>query len=474
MLCRFVLLKISRECAREFRCIFKIVGREGAELLRLHKARKELIGDSARLLHLLGRELQAIKDAREVGRGRLGHDVGEVDILAYARKVDVEPREINSGKIHTGGRTGERGRIERECAFERGLVDREHAAQVHTLLGLALQLVEGLAGKDIGIGMRKLLLDNLRIGSTVHKLERQSVRVGDTRAKRRGIGRLIRLDHANNAQVNARVNLARHEVGVIRHIGPSARFGILAIDIGGREDFERSGKCVLVGEIDIGVRRLYLAVCRHGARNKVVELVDVQGTDAVERVVAHGATARKYKHRLVGRRGPVARHNVILRIEKTLVVDHLVKDIRAHRAHASRSRRAGAAAHRSSHGIGHELYGRFVTHARTVDDRSHTVVVLDSVDVLVDAIAAVVQPFFEARHVVGFDTRKHVFDSRDHGDLVGFLRGTVGVLSASIVRGGGAVAVHHGGKVVILTGDRERVARKRILLDLLDVIVHAV
>ena len=157
-----------------------------------------------------------------------------------------------------------------------------------------------------------------------------------------------------------------------------------------------------------------------------------------------------------------------------LVIDHFVKDIRAHGAHASRSRRAGAAAHRSSHGIGHELDRRFVTRACTVDDGSHAVVVLDSVDVLVDAIAAVVQPFFEARHVVGFDTCKHIFNSRDHGDLVGFLGRALGILSAGIVRGGGAVTVHHGRKVVILARDRERVARKRILFDLLDVIVHAV
>ena len=45
----------------------------------------------------------------------------------------------------------------------------------------------------------------------------------------------------------------------------------------------------------------------------------------------------------------------------------------------------------------------------------------------------------------------HLFDSRDHGDLVGFLGRALGILSAGIVRGGGAVAVHHGGKVVILT-----------------------
>ena len=50
--------------------------------------------------------------------------------------------------------------------------------KIHSLFGLALQFVERLARKDIRLGVGKLLLHNLRIGSAFHKLASQRMRIG--------------------------------------------------------------------------------------------------------------------------------------------------------------------------------------------------------------------------------------------------------------------------------------------------------
>ena len=109
---------------------------------------------------MLGRKFQTVKDTREIWGWRFGHDVAEVDVLPNARKVNVQTRQIDTRKVHTAGCTRERRRIERERALERRLVHTEHAAQIHALLGLALQLIERLARKDIRLGMGELLLNN--------------------------------------------------------------------------------------------------------------------------------------------------------------------------------------------------------------------------------------------------------------------------------------------------------------------------
>ena len=120
---------------------------------------------------MLGREFQAVKDAREIWSRRFGHDVTKVDVLANARKINIQARQIDARKINAvAGRTRERRRIKRKRTLERRLVHTEHTAQINALLGLALQFVEGFARKDIRLGVGKLLLHNLRIGGALHKL----------------------------------------------------------------------------------------------------------------------------------------------------------------------------------------------------------------------------------------------------------------------------------------------------------------
>ena len=204
------------------------------------------------------------------------------------------------------------------------------------MLGLALQFIERLARKDIRLGVSKLLLHNLRICGAFHKLTSQCMRIGDARGQCARVGRLIGPHHAHNVYVDTVGNLGGHKVGVARHIGPHAGLFVFAIRIGRRQHFKRRGQRIVVGKISTGLGRLDLTVSRHSTVNQVVELIDIQRTDTVERVIAHRATARKHHHGFAGRRGPMTGDDIVLAVEQALVVNHLVKDRGSHGFHAHR------------------------------------------------------------------------------------------------------------------------------------------
>ena len=327
--------------------------------------------------------------------------------------------------------------------------------------------------------MRKLLLHNLRNGGALHKPASQCMRIGNARRQRTRIGCLVRSHHAHNAHVNTIGNLGGHKVGVARHVGPHAGLFVFAIGIGRRQYLKRRGQRIVVGKVGAGLGRLNLTVSRHGTVNQIVELIDIQRTDAVERIVAHRAAARKHHYGFVSRRRPMAGDNIVLAIEQTLVVDHLVKDRGSHGFHAHRCRRARASAHGLGHGVGHQPDRLLIALAGTIDNRRYTVAVLNGVDIFVDAVATGIEPCLKARHVVRLNARKHILYGRNHGNFIGSLSlaagtvvGRIHVFRRVIIRS--PLSAHHGRQVVILLGNGERVARERILLDLFDVAVYAV
>ena len=347
------------------------------------------------------------------------------------------------------------------------------------MLGLALQLIERLARKDIRLGVGELLLHNLRISGAFHKLASQRMRIGNARRQRARIGRLVRSHHAHNVHVDAIGNLGGHKVGVARHVSPHAGLFVFAIRIGRRQHLKRSRQRIVVGKVGAGLGRFDPTVGRHSTVNQVVELIDIQRADAVERVVAHRAVARKHHHGLVGRRRPMAGNDIVLAIEQALVVNHLVKDRGSHGIHAHRCRRARTSAHGLGHNVGNKPNGFLVTLTRTIDNRRHAIAVLDGVDLFVDTIATGIEPCLKARHVVGLNTCEHILYGRDHRNLIGSLSFAAGVAVRRVLALGrlpfrSLVPAHHGRQVVILLGDRKRITRERILLDLFDVIVHAI
>ena len=305
------------------------------------------------------------------------------------------------------------------------------------------------------------------------------MRIGNARRQRTRIGRLVRSHHAHNVHVNTVGNLGSHKVGVVRHVGPHAGLFVFAIGIGRRQHLKRRGQRIVVGKVGAGLGRFDLTVSRHGAVNQVVELIDIQRTDAVERVVAHRTAARKHHHGFVGRRGPMTGDDIVLAVEQALVVNHLVKDRGSHGFHAHRCRRARASAHGLGHGVGHQPDGLLIALAGTIDNRRYTVAVLNGVDLFIDAVTTGIEPCLKARHVVGLNARKHVLYGRNHGNLIGSLSlaagtvvGRIRVFRRAIIRG--PLPAHHGRQVVILLGNGEWVARERILLDLFDVAVYAI
>ena len=305
------------------------------------------------------------------------------------------------------------------------------------------------------------------------------MRVGNARGQRARVGGLVGSHHAHNMHVDTVGNLGGHKVGVARHIGPHAGLFVFAIRIGRRQHLKRRGQRIVVGKVGAGLGRLDLTVGRHGAVNQVVELIDIQRADAVERIVAHRATTRKHHHGFVGRRGPMTGDDIVLAVEQALVVDHLVKDRGSHGFHAHRCRRARASAHCLGHGVGHQPDRLLIALACTIDNRRYTVAVLNGVDLFIDAVATGIEPCLKARHVVGLNARKHILYGRNHGNFIGSLSlaagtvvGRIHVFRRAIIRG--PLPAHHGRQVVVLLGDRKRVTRERILLDLFDVIVHAI
>ena len=305
------------------------------------------------------------------------------------------------------------------------------------------------------------------------------MRIGNARRQRTRIGRLVRSHHAHNVHVNTVGNLGSHKVGVVRHVGPHAGLFVFAIRISRRQHLKRGRQRIVVGKVGTGLRRFDPTVGRHSTVNQVVELIDIQRADAVERVVAHRTAARKHHHGFVGGRGPVTSDDIVLAVEQTLVVDHLVKDRGSHGFHAHRCRRTCASAHGLGHSVGNKPDGLLVALAGTIDNRRYTVAVLNGVDFFIDAVATGIEPCLKARHVVGLNARKHILYGRDHGNLIGSpslaagtVVGRIHVFRRVIIRS--PLSAHHGRQVVILLGNGERVTRERILLDLFDVIVHAI
>ena len=311
--------------------------------------------------------------------------------------------------------------------------------------------------------MGKLLLHDLRIGSALHKLASQRMRVGNARGQCARVRRLVGSHHAHNAHVDTVSNLGRHKVGIAGHVSPHAGLFVFAIGIGRRQHLKRRGQRIVVGKVGTGLGRLDLAVGRHGTVDQVVELIDIQRTDAVERVVAHRAAARKHHYGFVSRRRPMPRHDIVLAVEQALVVNHLVKDRGSHGFHAHRCRRARASAHGLGHGVGHQPDRFLIALARTIDNRRHAIAVLDSIDLFIDTVATGIEPCLKARHIVRFNTCEHVLYGRDHRDLIGPLSLAAGsaigralALGRLLIRA--PLSAHHRRQVVILFGNRKRVA----------------
>ena len=445
-----------------------------------HKALGELACQAHDLPDLVRSEggvdvsVRIAKDGREVRRGRTGDQGAHVKRGRDCRGVNARARHVDAREVDAA----ELGRVEGEGAPELCLVDREEAAQVNALLGLVLELVEGLAGEDVRVGVRELLPDDVGAGRAGHELLGEAMGVGDARAEGVGVGGLVGPHDAHDLEVKTVCHLLGHELRVVGHVGPTAGLGVGAVGLTGAQHLEGLVEGVLVGEGHVVLGHVHVAGGSHGGLHHAGQLAGVKHADAVERVVAHAAVAVEDQDGLVGGRGPTARHHVVLLGEKVLVVDHLVEDGRGAGHGAGHCRLAGSAAHGRGEGAGAEL-DRVAHGVGRVNEGRHAVVILDGVDLVADARVARVEVGLEALEVVGLHGGEHVLEHGELRDGIGLrdgLRGGAGAIGGRVGRagvGGGALP-QHAAHVVALLGDGERIAGERVLLHLGDVLVHAV
>ena len=295
-----------------------------------HKALGELAGQTHDLPDLVGGEgrvdvaVRIAEDGREVRRGRTGDQGAHVKRGRDCRGVNAHARHVDAREVDAA----ELGRVEGKGAPELCLVDGEEAAQVNALLGLVLELVEGLAGEDVRVGVRKLLPDDVGAGRAGHELLGEAMGVGDARAEGVGVGGLVGPHDAHDLEVKAVCHLLGHELRVVGHVGPAAGLRVGAVGLAGAQHLEGLVEGVLVGKGDVVIGHVHVTGGSHGGLHHAGQLAGVKHADAVERVVAHAAVAVEDQDGLVGGRCPTARHHVVLLGEKVLVVDHLVEDVR--------------------------------------------------------------------------------------------------------------------------------------------------
>ena len=314
------------------------------------------------------------------------------------------------------------------------------------------------------------------------------MRVGDALRERRGLGRRARLHHTHDLEVEAVRDLLPYERGVIGHVRPTARLGVLAVEIGGGQHLEARPQGILVGEVHVDLGHIDLARAAHGAVHHAIELGGVEHAEAVKRVVGNLAAGREHEHAFIGLARPTTGHHVVLLVEQLGIVNHLVEGggARHHRArHGGRARPAG---HSRGQGVGRDL-DRIGTLVRAVHERRDAVIVLDGGHLSFELIGVLIEEGLEARHVVRLHAGEHVGEHGEHGNLITRLglgvivRGGSRVVTGRALprRAGGIfarrsarVARHHAREVVALAGNGERIARQRVLLDFGDIAVHTV
>ena len=193
--------------------------------------------------------------ALEVDIGELGvarGEAGEVEVLGIhgwgsdGCRARVEVRKIKVAHIERARievRCGHRAEIETaevhlelrlvdlECAADLLLVDRKQGAHVEVVaLIVVFEFVECLSGENVDIGMRPLLVDDLRLGSFGDDLVREGGEVGDALLECAHVLTFVRAHDADDREALALVDFLAHEVGIAAAVDPRA--GVVVVGVG--------------------------------------------------------------------------------------------------------------------------------------------------------------------------------------------------------------------------------------------------
>ena len=166
--------------------------------------------------------------------------------------------------------------------------------------------------------------------------------------------RRARLDDSHDLEVEALGDLRLHIALVITAINPRRARGGLGVHVAFVHDLERERQRLVLRELDVGVGNVKILGGK-GVHEQIVELVGVEDAQRVERVVADAAVLVEHQHALVVVGRPGTGDDVVLLLEKLLVIEHFLE--RARRAHHGREHAGGTdvVGHDRGQGAGIEL-----------------------------------------------------------------------------------------------------------------------
>ena len=323
-------------------------------------------------------------------------------------------------------------------------------------------------------------------------------RVVDANGQRRGLRVGPGLHDAHDLQILAGIHKGAHVVLVVGLIHPHRILLIVGVTIGGGHHLERHSHEFLVGELQLVVGGYHLLLV-HELVDHVLQHGVIPQTEGVGDQIGQSAARGEHDDALVVGLGPSAGLHVVLALHDGGIAHHLVEHVGAvHRGHERVGRRAAAHTEGLEGGIGVDLAHLSFCVAGEHLGR-HVVAVLDGAHIVADAVTALVEELLERGQVVVLQTGEHVGDHAGLGHRGAGRRVVLVTVGAPFHAGSGQgsdpVATgargvvgspfpviriaarghsHERAHVEARGHDLERVHRQRLLLGLLDVVVHAV
>ena len=235
--------------------------------------------------------------------------------------------------------------------------------------------------------------------------------------------------------------------------------------VGGNKEILGIEKCELhIKEVIDGVGLDVLGLvlfARHNRIHYALKFALIENSEHIERHLAYRVVSAYYENDLVFSLGPMSVNNVVLLIEKLLIVDHLAENVYAGRArclHKSAKARE-ALAHILEHIFKTELERAVVG----VNLKIKVVGVLNVTYVLVYLLAVLFDIISERLKIVGAG-RGH----RTYHRVKRVINVDLIVVVLLFAIGGRGHRLHHCGHILSLLKDRERIGRECVLLYLID------
>ena len=355
-------------------------------------------------------------------------------------------------------------------------VELIHSGGVYLIYKLA-DSVGGVGGslktetrEDVDVGGLHLLSDNVAVLVFFKDIIGEILGVSDN-TRDRGRGCIyLRTNNARDLKLGAVIldELCKLILGVVfSDVAPNL-IGLAVVGVGlvgGNKEILGIEKCELhIKEVIDGVGLDVLGLvllARHNRIHYALKLALIENSEHIERHLAYRVVSAYYENDLVFSLGPMTVNNVILLIEKLLIVDHLAENVYAGRArclHKSAKAREALA-----HILEHIFKTELERAVRGIYLKIKVVGVLNVTYVLVYLLAICFDMISERLKIVGAG-RGH----RTYHRVKRVINVDLIVVVLLVAIGGRGHCFHHCGHILSLLKDRERIGRECVLLNLID------